>query len=351
MKKFFLFLMAATLLTTTAFADTSFSGTVVSAGSISILTPADGTLASVNVQAGDHVAAGETIAELLTTTIYAEEAGTVRVYGSEGAALADISEQYGAVMYLLPDVVYTLSASTRNAYDAEENRRVLPGESVYLRSSADTSQSGTGIVTGVDGSDYLVDVTSGEFDDGESVFIYRESDYAYSSRIGKGSITYTGTVGYTGIDDESTQKSLVKLLVEDGQHIVPGTPLFTVSTAEAYQQTMTAPESGIVATVNTAAGSAVTLGASVAEIYPDSEMRLALSVSEEDLGKISLGSQATITFVSGETAHGTVESLQGHAEEADEEEDDDETFFTVYVAFTPTDTIAYGMTGSVSIAE
>lgn len=375
MKKIVLLLVAMMLFTATAAAETSFTGTVVSAGSVSVLVPADGILSAVGVQSGDRVAAGDSIAQLLDTTVYAAEAGTVRLFGSEGASLDEINERYGAVLYLLPDAVYTLSASTQNAYSAEENRRIVPGETVHIRSSANLSRTGTGIVTGVSGSDYLVDIQMGEFDDEETVFLYRSDSFNYTTRIGKGTVTYTGTIGYTGTGEEAsigtasstssrnsstteetttdtmdTPKSLVRLLVEDGQHVTPGTPLFTVSTAEAYEQTMTAPESGIVATVHQTAGTTVTQGTAVAELYPDRTMRLALSVSEMDLDQISLGDTVTIQFLSGETLQGTVEVIQGHAQEQDEEEED-ETYFTVYVAFTPTNAIAYGMTATVTIAE
>ncbi len=370
MKRFMLFLVSAMLLTSIALADTSFSGTVTATYSQSVLAPADGTLAAVNYQVGDRVAEGAAVAELLTDTVYAKEDGTVYVFGSEGAELNTINEQYGAVLYILPDSIYTLTVSTKNAYDAEANKRILPGEKVYIRSTSDETQLGEGTVTGVSGANYLVNVTLGDFNNSKAVNIYRSSDFDSTSRIGKGTVSYTGVIGYTGTgedvsigsstnsssntsadSDDTSVKSLDKILVQDGQHVVSGTPLFTVSTSDGYEQAMVVSEKGIVAAVNATAGSAVTKGMSVMDIYPNSAMRLALSVSEENLSKINLGSTVTIAFVSGETAHGTLESIQGHVEEPDEDDDDDESFFTVYVAFAPTDTIAYGMTGTVTITE
>ncbi len=382
MKKISALLLFLCLIVTTALADTTLTGTVVSGGTVTVLAPAEGTLASVDVQAGDRVTLGETIAALTTTTIYAGEAGTVRIYGAEGAALETINSQYGAVLYILPDAIYTLTASTQNAYDLEANRRVIPGETVYLRATANYARTGTGVVTGVSGSNYIVEITSGDFNGSDSVQIFRDSAFAATSRIGKGTITYTGTVGYTGTgesvsiattsssssnmrsssssaatetvaDDASTPQSLVKLLVSDGQHVSPGTPLFTVSTASAYAQDMTAPADGVVMDVAVTAGTAVTPGAAIATIAPDSMMRLALHVPEDDLSKVTLGSQVTIRFLSGETAVGTVLSLQGVAEEKTnaEDDEDEETCFTVYVSFSATPTIAYGMTGKVTIAD
>ncbi len=376
MKKLLALLLFLCLAAGTALADTTLTGTVVSAGTVTVLAPADGTLASVDVQAGDRIAQGADIASLTITTIYAEQAGTVRVYGAEGASLAQINKEYGAVLYIVPDSVYTLTASTSNAYDTEANKRIEPRELVYLRATASSSRTGIGTVTGVSGSNYIVSVISGYFNSGESVYIYRDSAYAASSRIGRGNITYTGAVGYTGTGeavsistsssssrnnsssssaadtaDAETPQSLVSLLVKDGQEVDPGTPLFTVSTASAYAQHMTSPVNGVVTEVAATAGSTVVSGAAIAAIAPDSMMRLALHVPEDDLDKVTLGSSVTIRFLSGETAEGTILSLQGLAEEAAEEEEDEETCFTVYVAFSATPTIAYGMTGKVIIAD
>ncbi len=383
MKKLFALTVCLLLITTAALADTTLTGTVVSGGTVTVLAPADGTLASVDVQPGDRVAQGAPVAALTTVTVYAEQAGTVCIYGTEGASLEQISKEYGAVLYILPDSVYTLTASTQSAYDVEANKRIVPGEAVYLRATASTSRTGTGTVTGVSGSNYIVDVTSGSFNSGESVYIYRDSAYATTSRIGKGTITYTGTVGYTGTgaevsissssssssgrggsstaaattttetEDAAVPQSLVSLLVTDGQTVQPGTPLFTVSMADAYAQAMSSPVDGIVTDVAASAGSAVVTGSAIATIAPDAMMRLALHVPEDDLASVAMGSQVTIRFVSGETAVGTVLSLQGLAEAQDESEDadDEETCFTVYVAFPATPTIAYGMTGKVTISE
>lgn len=381
MKRLFALTLCLLLIAATALADTTLTGTVVYSGTVTVLSPAEGTLADVAVQPGDRVTEGDTVASLQATTVYANESGTVRIYGAEGASLEEICTRYGAVLYILPDQIYTLTASTSAAYDTEANKRILSGETVYLRAKANTSRVGTGTVTGVNGSDYLVHVTSGDFLSGEILYIYRESSYAAASRIGKGSIAYTGAVGYTGTgedvsissststskgrtaavtsteeteeEDSTAPQSLLKLLVTDGQHVDPGTPLFTVSMADAYAQHMLAPATGVVTEVSTSAGSTVVPGTSIATIAPDTMMRLALHVPEDDLASVRMGSEVTIRFLSGEMAVGTVLSLQGLAEtsEETEEDEDEETCFTVYVSFPATPTIAYGMTGKVTIGE
>lgn len=386
MKKLLVSVLLLILLTTTAVADTTLSGTVVASETVTVLCPANGTLASVAVQAGDRVNPGDTVATLLTTTIYANETGTVKIFGSEGASLENIAGEYGAVLYILPDAPYSVSANTKFSYEADSNKRIVPGEKVYLLCSTDGKHRGTGYVTGVNDINYLVSVTDGEFAEGEAVTVYRSSDFNTTTRLGRGTITRNGAVGYTGTgeavsigsstttssssrsmsstttetadaaaaDDSSTPQSLVSLLVADGQEVSPGTPLFTVSTADAYAQSMTAPVAGIVTETAVTAGTAVSPGMAIVTIAPSSAMRLALHVPERDLASLSLGSTVAISFLSGEVAEGTIVSLQGLAEEAEESEeadDDEETFFTVYVSFPATDTIAYGMTGKVTIED
>ncbi len=383
MKKFSALLLFLCLIVTTALADTTLTGTVVSGGTVTVLAPTDGTLASVDVQAGDRVTLGETVATLTTTTIYANEAGTVHIFGTEGASLEAIADAFGAVLYIEPDAPYSIAASTKYTYDADANKRIVPGETVYLKCATDGKHTGKGYVTGVNGSDYLIAVTNGSFADDETVLVYRSADYTASSRVGRGTVTRTGAVGYTGTGeavsisssssasnmsrtststatatettaaDTASACSLVKLLVTDGQEVFPGTPLFTVSTASAYAQTMTAPADGVVTEVAATAGTAVTENAAIVTIAPNSMMRLALHVPEDDLAHVTLGSQVTIQFLSGETAKGTIISLQGLAEETADTEDaaDEETCFTVYVTFSATPTIAYGMTGKVVIAD
>lgn len=160
MKKLFICLLAAMLLTASALAETlTLEGTVVATQSTAVLSTAAGVIRDVSVQAGDHVAAGQTIAALMEKTIYAETSGTVKIFGEPGESVETVTTRNGAVMYLIPDSKYTVSASTRNAYDEPENKIIQPGETVYVRCTTNSEHTGTGVVIALDGSNYTVEIT------------------------------------------------------------------------------------------------------------------------------------------------------------------------------------------------
>ena len=123
MKKCFLCLMALLMFTTAASAESvTLEGTVVSTRTAAVLAPAAGTLDEVLIQAGDDVEEGLSVASLMGTKVYAEEAGVVHIFGQEGDSVESLTERYGAVVFVEPDVLYTMTASTRYAYDEEENK-------------------------------------------------------------------------------------------------------------------------------------------------------------------------------------------------------------------------------------
>lgn len=53
------------------------------------------------------------------------------------------------------------------------------------------------MVTAVAGTSFSVKVTEGNFENGESVYLYRTETYMAVSRIGKGSISQQDPVAYT----------------------------------------------------------------------------------------------------------------------------------------------------------
>lgn len=349
MKKILVCALALMMIGSAALAEgKTYEGTVVSTGSEAVLAPAAGTVGKVLCQAGESVRAGDEIAALSTTTVYAEEAGTVTVFGAAGESVDTLSSRYGAVVYIEPDCLFTLTGNTSYAYDAEENKIIHPGETVYLKSTSSSSYTGVGMVTALNGSKYTVEVVSGNLLDSQLVYIYRDASFASTSRIGRGTTSRCDAVAVTGTGVVS------ELLVRDGAHVEPGTPLFTTVDASAYAYQMASGADGVVASVNVAPGDAVEAGTLIAEIYPDSAMRLELIVEGRDLRSFAVGSKAEITFDNGVTAEGTIERVSGVPyvpETTDEEDTDDTVYFAVYVAFTTDEAVPYGMAAKATIAE
>ena len=180
-----------------------------------------GTVAAVSGESGQRIGAEDVLLRLSTTKVYAEEAGTITgVFGQPGDNTGTVAEKYGAVMYLEGESVYTISASTDNAYNSTSTRFIHAGEEVYLQCYSDGSHTGQGVVTSIDGTDYTVRVTSGEFLIGETVSIYRGQSAAASRRIGRGTLHRSNPTAITG------SGSIVSFSVSAGDTVARGELLF-----------------------------------------------------------------------------------------------------------------------------
>ena len=351
MKKVLICLLAAVLFITPALAEgVTLEGTVVATESAAVLAPSSGIVQGISVQAGDQVTAGEKIATLMETITYAEISGTVRVLGKVGESVETLTTRYGAVVYIVPDVLYTVSASTSNAYDQLANKIIELGETVYVRSSDDTRRTGVGTVTAISDSSYTVEVTSGNLAVSDNVYLYRSSDFVATTRIGKGTATYCYPVAYTG----AGTGAVAQVLVADGAKVEAGTPLFsTVDAATAYNGGIRSAVSGTVGTVDVTPGTAVEAGALVATIYPAESIRVEILVDEIDLRSLAVEQEVTLTFANGVTAKGQVEAISGvqYVPETTGEDDDDTVYFPVYVAFQTDAPIACGMTAKVTLSD
>ena len=346
MKKWLTCLMALLMLTSSAMAE-SLTGTVVSTETVSVLAPAAGTIENVYVTPGVHVEDDTEVASLYAQKVYAEQSGTVRLFGKEGDAVETLTSRYGGVLYIEPACQYTISASTSKAYDSIETKIVHPGETVYFRCTADDSHEGKGIVTLVSGSSYTIEVTEGVFKDDEYVYIYRDEKYTSAQRLGRGTVNREEAVAYTGTGVVSA------VCVEDGVHVECGDLLYETIESTAYTHRVSSSVSGTVASVSVAAGDAVEQGTLVAQIYPDSAMRLEVSAEEYDLRTLKAGAKVEIAFQNGVSATGVVERVSGvqqTVETTDETEEPDPTF-AVYIAFEAEEAVSYGMTAKITTAE
>ena len=329
------------------------AGTVVNIAPAVISGGLEGKISEIAVSAGEHVSAGDAVAVLKTEKVYALQDGTVHLFGEAGDSAEMISDRYGAVVYLEPACQFTVSASTKNAYNQEENKTIHPGETVYLRYVSGSSNTGTGFVTSVSGTSYSVEVTGGSFNNGESVYIYRSADYASTSLIGKGSVSRQSPVAYTA------EGVVVRFAVQDGASVHKGDVLFetlagTFAGSAENPDRIVAPSDGVVASVSVNQGDTVSADVSVAEFYEDRNMRIQLTVSEENLHYYSTGSPVSIEFPylgsGGRTLQGTVDRISQLGAADTEEEDSEDTVFTVWVIPQDTDGIFYGMNAVVSLS-
>lgn len=351
MKKSLSVLLMITLMlgTVSAFAEElELTGTVSSTQTITLAAPAAGKIEMCSIAPGDHVEAGTTLMSLQTTKVYAEQDGTVRIFGQPGDSVTTLTARYGGVAYVEPSPRYTIAGSTKYAYSNDDNKLIHAGETVYLRSTSNSKLKSTGTVTIVSGSSYTVEVNDDTFASDTTIAIYRDADYASASKIGSGKISQTAPVAYSGTG------YLVRSHVQNGQQVSAGDLLYetlegTFIPGTIAMDRITADQAGVITSVNTGTGKTVAADEALLAFYPDEAMRIAVPVPEGDLSRITLG--MTVQYLpadaenSAEPLTGTIEKISLLADEAT----DYGTNFTVYMIPETPCQLRYGMTVTVLI--
>ena len=331
----------------------TFTGTVAASQTHEVYAPIGGAVASVECEAGQRVGAGDVILRLSTQKIYAEESGTVTgVFGQNGDSAETVAQKYGAVIYIEGESGYSIDASTDNAYNSTATKFVHVGESVYLECYSDGKHTGTGVITAIQGTDYTVRVTSGEFLIGETVNVYRGSSAVSTSRIGRGTLNRVNPTAVTG------SGSIVSFAVSAGDRVERGDLLFETLEGSFDGLYMSGSDiaagvSGTISRIDAQAGGSVQKGNVVAVIYPESAMRIEAQVSEADLASIAEGDPVSIELLWNQddevTYEGTIDMISAIANESNG--GDDGVTYTVYVDFMPDENTRYGMSAIVTTLE
>ena len=345
-----------------ALADTiSFDGTVAASETYEVYAAIGGTVLSVDAEVGQYVHAGDVLATLETTKVYASESGTVTgLFGQPGDSADTIAQKYGAVMYIEGESVYTIAASTDNAYNDTDNKFVHVGEEVYLSCYSDGNHTGTGVITSIEGTDYTVKVLSGEFLIGETVSVYRGDEAKSANRIGRGELTRSNPVAVTG------SGSIVSFAVSNGDVVQRGDLLFETLTGEFDGLYMSgnqilAEVDGAAAEMNLSQGGKIEKDGIAAVLYPNGSMRIEAQIEEANLSSIAVGDPVTIELLWNQdeevTYDGTISMISGIANSGSssasgmDDSASGEVTYTVYVDFTPDANTRYGMSAVVSTID
>ena len=349
MKKFLAPLLLLTMLSTCALADTALTDCAIANGNVTATTfvdvtaPYSGTLASFDMSVGDRVSAGDALFSLLTTTIYAPEAGTVKAFFAQpGEDAAAAMNRYGAVASLEPEQSLRINATTSGAFNKETNRILHVGETLYFRSAKADQEEGWGRVIAVSGSSYVVDILDGDYDLNENLNLYRDDGYAAKDCVGKGVVARRDPVAIQG------QGRVASILVAEGDQVAPGQPLMTLMSADAdadAQPDVTAPESGVVASVAVSAGQQVWKGQVLARIYLTEDIEVVAEVDEMDLNGLRMGDNLSITL---DTDESTIITGQVTEISALGVTRQNAAYYTVHVRI-PADSAALGASASVYI--
>lgn len=347
----FLSLLLTLCLCTSALAEVTFEGVVVSGETVSVTAPFGGTVENLRIRPGSVLSQGDEITTLQTTKVYAPSDGQViSVFAAPGDSLEDITARYGAALYLTPENLYTIEADIQYAYSSTETKYVMSGETVYISCEDDKGKhTAEGTITAVTGTTFTVLSTSGELKLNEDVRIYRDSAHSAKQKIGGGTVARVADVSVTGTG------SLLYMHVQPGDTVTRGQLLFetvggTLDGLYATDNRVLAPVGGIVANVNAQTGAPVNKGDCLLTLYPRDSLQIQISISEYDLASIQEGDAVTFTLSyqadlpDMPVYTGVVDSISylSSAESG-------EVSYAAYISFNPDDAIRLGMNASVTV--
>ena len=340
-KKWLSLCLCALCLTGAARAEIALSGTVA-AREAAVTANIGGSVEEVFVRAGDRVEAGDVVATVALTGVYAPADGTVR------GIMAEAGDSAGqTVLSIAPMSKYTVTADISDAYDSAANKHVTVGETVYMECSRDGSHVAVGRVVKAEGSAYTVEVTGGELYMEEKVYIYRDEDHSSSARIGSGTVSRTAELAVSGTG------RVAEMYVSEGERVERGQLLFTCVEADTVEDALLGGEirstaSGVVASVAAQAGQQAAVGSTVLTVYPTEGFCVELDVEEADLAAVNVGDSVRLSFdfdaEGALTCEGTVTEISylGESTEAG-------TVYTAWVDFDPPEDVRLGMTVTATV--
>ena len=264
-------------------------GVVTAVSFEDVVAPCSGTLRSFDLNAGDEVASGDVLFEMMTIPVYAPEDGTVRYLFAEKGDSADAAMRtYGAVLAMEPTLKLRLSCTYSGAADYEDCKHMHIGDILYFKYD---KEKGKGVVISTAENAYEVEVLSGKFDSGKSLELYKDDDYAYDNRVGTGKVYKRNDVTVSGAG------RIVQFFVSEGDKVKKGDLLFTVLSSDAEYGAVpeiAAPCDGVVAMVPVSAGQQVWKGQVLARIYYTGKLEIVADVDELDLNGLKVGDSVPV---------------------------------------------------------
>lgn len=326
-----------------ALAETTFEGSVVSGKSVTITAPFGGMISEFALREGSRIAAGDAIADIETTKVYASADGIIAgVFGQEGDNIEDVTARYGTVLYITPENKYSIAGDIEKAYNSSQTRYVNISEDVYMVCTSDSKHTASGVITAVSGTGYTVESTEGELLMGETVYIYRGSEAEKEQRIGRGTVSRVSEIKVGG------SGSILKMHVKQGESVKRGDLLFETVTGTfdglyAVSNTIVSDVDGIIASIEAAAGANVQKGQTLMKVYPTDSLQVEVSISEYDLAAIHEGDKVQIGFNWDETSEHMVEGVVSMISYVSSSQEG-EAAYKGYVDFVPDESVRLGMT-------
>ncbi len=296
MKKLLALLLVVLLLPASVLAEETVTANAVaeSARVYQIIAPYSGVLKPFDWETGDVIGADEVLLEMDTLKLYAPADGTVRaLFAQPGDQASDVLSQYGMLAAIEKDHPMIVNATSSGAYSKAENKLVHVGETVYLEEVNDRDNEGTGRIISVRPDGYTVEVTGGDFDDNDSVEIYRNADCSSKSCIGSGRTDITVEMAVSG------NGYVLSAEVQEGDIVKKGDVLYQLASQDAdntlRSPELKAPAEGAVE-LAVISGMQVYKGQLLAKIHDLSAMNVVASVDEMDLDRAEIGDNVAVVF-------------------------------------------------------
>jgi len=260
-----------------------FTGTTVARSTIAIDADAGGILDELYVQSGSVVKKGEVIARLRTTKVFATQNGTVaRIHATEG------KETEGTVLEIDPVSRYTIHCTSDEAYDSISSNLVHCGETLYMKCTTNGTHQGRGRVYSIDNETYMLEATAGEFYVGETVYLYRDPDYAYKKLVGTGTVVSGATEAYEG------EGKITAIHVSEGEYVEKGELLYEVIDGEGVE--IIAPADGVIINCEVENGAGIEENQIIANFVSYDDICIAVSMMDDQIVQVSVGDSAALSY-------------------------------------------------------
>ena len=296
MKKLLAILLVVLMLPASVLAEETVTANAVAKSDTvyQIIAPYSGVLKPFDWETGDVIGADELFLEMETLKLCAPADGTVRaLFAQPGDQAADVLSQYGMLAAIEKAQPMIVNATSSGAYSKAENKLVHVGEYVYLEEVSDRDNEGTGRIISVRPDGYTVEVTGGDFDDNDSVEIYRNSDCSSKSCIGSGRTDITVEMPVSGAG------YVLSAEVQEGDIVKKGDVLYELASQDAENTLrsaeLKAPKAGAVE-LAVISGMQVYKGQLLAKVHDLSAMSVVASVDEMDLDRAEIGDTVAVVF-------------------------------------------------------
>ena len=275
-------LMALLCLSCAARAE-AYTGVTTAVVEIPVCAEADGVLARVFAETGAVVDAGDILAEYRTEKVFAAQDGTVAaIHAREGDRVS------GTALEIMPMEKYRIYCTARNAYPSPECMLIHNGERVYIQCTINATHRGIGVATGVDGTEYSVLTIGGEFQVGETVYLYRDADCSIKQRLGIGTVVENDTEKYTA------EGAIMRMYVQKGDEVERGQLLY--ETLSIPDPVVRADIPGIVTDIRASVGETVSSGQAIAFVAPKESILVEISADERAAAEFPIGARASLTY-------------------------------------------------------